>query len=345
MQTRRGRRRCGRSWPAPSGSGTTTPWSAAPLRPADVYARPPRLARHPRSSWPATAFLIVAAVARRRAVAVGACWPSRPRSCARLAFAAPAHRVRRHAGDRPRFALVMRFLVAAAVPVLGHVLPAQPAARRGCRPLAWVSPLWHGVELCRSATTGTLPLGGALGAARRTSRAASPSSAPAFGGARAPSPGGWRHDHPDRHRRRAAVPSRPAWTRLLPGASVPPPFRLVERNIVAWRGMWLVFVSVLLEPILFLLSIGVGVGALVGDVTGPAAHGALPRLRGRRSAGDLGAMIGPGLRLDLQLLRQAQVLPPLRRGAGHADAPDRRRHRRGAVVAAARRDLRHGASW
>ena len=64
-------------------------------------------------------------------------------------------------------------------------------------------------------------------------------------------------------------PERPAWMRLLPGASVPPSFRLVERNVVAWKGIWLVFVSVLLEPILFLLSIGVGVGELVGDVPGP----------------------------------------------------------------------------
>lgn len=64
-------------------------------------------------------------------------------------------------------------------------------------------------------------------------------------------------------------PERPGWMRLLPGASVPAAFRLVERNIVAWKGIWLVFISVLLEPILFLLSIGVGVGELVGDVTGP----------------------------------------------------------------------------
>lgn len=56
--------------------------------------------------------------------------------------------------------------------------------------------------------------------------------------------------------------------RLLPGASVPP-LRLVERNIIAWKGIWLVFLSVLLEPILFLLSIGIGVGELVGDVPGP----------------------------------------------------------------------------
>jgi len=65
------------------------------------------------------------------------------------------------------------------------------------------------------------------------------------------------------------VPQRPGWTRWLPGASTSPPLRLVERNIVAWKGIWLVFISVLLEPILFLLSIGIGVGELVGDVNGP----------------------------------------------------------------------------
>jgi lipooligosaccharide transport system permease protein len=30
----------------------------------------------------------------------------------------------------------------------------------GLRPLAWISPLWHGVELCRDATTGSLGAGG-----------------------------------------------------------------------------------------------------------------------------------------------------------------------------------------
>jgi lipooligosaccharide transport system permease protein len=30
-------------------------------------------------------------------------------------------------------------------------------------PVAWVSPLWHGVELCRGATTGSLAWGPAIG--------------------------------------------------------------------------------------------------------------------------------------------------------------------------------------
>ncbi len=68
---------------------------------------------------------------------------------------------------------------------------------------------------------------------------------------------------------REALPERPWWHRVLPGASVTPALRLAERNIVAWKGIWLVFVSVLLEPLLFLLSIGIGVGELVGDVEGP----------------------------------------------------------------------------
>jgi lipooligosaccharide transport system permease protein len=44
------------------------------------------------------------------------------------------------------------------------------------------------------------------------------------------------------------------------------PWRVVERNVVAYRQGWYIFLSGFLEPLLFLLSIGVGVGTLVGDV-------------------------------------------------------------------------------
>ncbi len=70
----------------------------------------------------------------------------------------------------------------------------------------------------------------------------------------------------------AVAPEPPPWTRVLPGASARllAPMRLVERNVVAARGNVLTFVSVFLEPLFFLLSIGIGVGALVGDVPGPS---------------------------------------------------------------------------
>jgi len=69
----------------------------------------------------------------------------------------------------------------------------------------------------------------------------------------------------------ASPPPRPRWAWLVPGAALRRslPLRLVERNIVAWRGMWLILLSVFVEPVLFLASIGFGVGALVGDVEGP----------------------------------------------------------------------------
>ena len=49
--------------------------------------------------------------------------------------------------------------------------------------------------------------------------------------------------------------------------------RIVERNALAYRRMWYVFLAGFFEPILFLLSIGVGVGHLVGKLPGP--HGKL----------------------------------------------------------------------
>jgi lipooligosaccharide transport system permease protein len=47
------------------------------------------------------------------------------------------------------------------------------------------------------------------------------------------------------------------------------PARLVERNIATYRRLWPVFVAGFVEPIFYLLSIGIGVGELIGDVEGP----------------------------------------------------------------------------
>ena len=48
--------------------------------------------------------------------------------------------------------------------------------------------------------------------------------------------------------------------------------RVVERNYTAYRRQWYVFASGFAEPLLYLLSIGIGVGELVGKVPGPGGQ-------------------------------------------------------------------------
>ena len=42
---------------------------------------------------------------------------------------------------------------------------------------------------------------------------------------------------------------------------------MAERNVLQYRRMWPVLVAGIFEPVFYLLSIGIGVGSLVGDVT------------------------------------------------------------------------------
>src|SRR5260370_29983847 len=44
---------------------------------------------------------------------------------------------------------------------------------------------------------------------------------------------------------------------------------LIELHARAYRHAWLILVSGFFEPLFYLLSIGVGIGALVGTVTAP----------------------------------------------------------------------------
>jgi lipooligosaccharide transport system permease protein len=47
---------------------------------------------------------------------------------------------------------------------------------------------------------------------------------------------------------------------------------LIERHARAYRHTWLVLASGFFEPLFYLLSIGIGIGALVGTVAGPGGH-------------------------------------------------------------------------
>jgi lipooligosaccharide transport system permease protein len=55
----------------------------------------------------------------------------------------------------------------------------------------------------------------------------------------------------------------------LPGARG---LRLIERHARFYKRMWLVVASGAAEPLFYLLSVGVGIGSLIGTVPGPAGH-------------------------------------------------------------------------
>jgi lipooligosaccharide transport system permease protein len=48
--------------------------------------------------------------------------------------------------------------------------------------------------------------------------------------------------------------------------------RLIERHARAYRRAWILLISGVFEPLFYLLSIGVGIGGLVGGIRGPAGH-------------------------------------------------------------------------
>jgi lipooligosaccharide transport system permease protein len=63
--------------------------------------------------------------------------------------------------------------------------------------------------------------------------------------------------------------SAPGVLGLFPGTRG---LRLIERHARLYRRLWLVVASGAAEPAFYLLSVGVGIGALIGDVTGPGGQ-------------------------------------------------------------------------
>ncbi|HXI44859.1 MAG TPA: hypothetical protein VNH13_01025, partial [Candidatus Acidoferrales bacterium] len=59
--------------------------------------------------------------------------------------------------------------------------------------------------------------------------------------------------------------------RILPPGSLGTrrAIHLFERSVYLYRRQWLVIASGFLEPLFYLLAVGFGVGALVGNLPGP----------------------------------------------------------------------------
>ena len=67
----------------------------------------------------------------------------------------------------------------------------------------------------------------------------------------------------------APAPARDFLFLPLPGMGAR---HLIERNVLVYRRIWMVIVSGAFEPLFYLLSLGFGLGAIVGDVTLPTGQ-------------------------------------------------------------------------
>lgn len=47
---------------------------------------------------------------------------------------------------------------------------------------------------------------------------------------------------------------------------------LIERNVLAYKSSWMVLFSGFFEPLFYLLSVGFGIGGMVGDIPGPGGR-------------------------------------------------------------------------
>jgi lipooligosaccharide transport system permease protein len=133
---------------------------ASPMRPSDVFTGIV-VWLGIRLSLTATAFLAVATLLGAVLSPWGLLAIPAAVLCA-LALAAPLAAYSATQETDHRFPLVLRFLTLPMFLFSATFFPLSqlPAV---LRPLAWISPLWHGVELCRDATTGTLGAAGPAG--------------------------------------------------------------------------------------------------------------------------------------------------------------------------------------
>jgi hypothetical protein len=128
--------------------------------------------------------------------------------------------------------------------------------------VAYATPLYHGVALCRDLTLGTVHLWVDLGHAAYLA----PGCHRLPRSAGAPSPSGWSYERPSRPTAERPTPAWPCASPRWPLLGGRHAARVLERNILVYRRSWIFIVSGFFEPLFYLLSIGVGLSHLVGPI-------------------------------------------------------------------------------
>ena len=238
--------------------------------------RPPAATSPFRVTTSVALFLAVHRRVRRRPQPAGRARAAR-RAAHRAGLRRPGDRLRgRGCENDSGFAGLHRFVRAPAVPVLRHVLPGRPAARRGSRPVAYATPLWHGVALSRGAGAGH------PGRRRRPCCTSATWSLLGRGSAVVRSPArlirqAARSRDRARTRRCCCGPAR--LSRCVPAGRR----RCVRAQPAGGPpAAWLISSPGSFEPLFYLLSIGIGLGRLVGQVRARRRRRQLPAVRGAR---------------------------------------------------------------
>jgi lipooligosaccharide transport system permease protein len=143
-------------WPIMAGTKWVRTFHAmvtTPVRPADVYSGVVSWTAA-RAAVGATIFLAVAAILGAILSPWGILAIPAAALCA-AAFAAPLTAFSATQETDARFPLIMRIGIMPLFLFSGTFFPISQLPA-GLRPLCVLSPLWHGVELCRGATTGSI---------------------------------------------------------------------------------------------------------------------------------------------------------------------------------------------
>ena len=243
---------------------------ASPLRPADIFRGHLMFMAMRIAMNCAFVMLVMWAFGAIRSAWVVLAYPAAVLTG--LAFAAPIAAWAVTVKVESSFTYIFRFGTDAADAVLRHVLPDIPAARRAAR-----AGLRHAAVAGRGAVPGVQP----RHRGRRPGRDARPRRLPGRAGRRGDLGRGPHLPQAPLCLRSTACLKRVA-LRMLPPAGLlarlkragtdTGSLRLIERHARAYRRAWLVFISGIFEPLFYLLSVGLGLGVLVGKVPGPGGQ-------------------------------------------------------------------------